>query len=370
MKRFANLDSIRSIAFLSTFFAHAFYSESVDVMSTTAFKASIYFQQVFSFGVPVFFVLSGFLISYLILNEHESNGRFSIKSFYMRRVLRIWPLYYLILVIGFIVFPVLRSKFLGNPHTETANPLMYALFLSNFDQLRAGELPYGVGLGPTWSVAIEEQFYLLWPLLFFIFPGRKFAIAILSILFISFTAKVALGLPGKHTLGSTHLLAIGSLYGYVSFYYRSFTSRISAISNFLLVVLWLALPVLIYISIKYPMPLLTLMLGVLMGYLILQQAHASRWQLKHIPFLERMGKYTYGLYLYHVVCNFIVYTIFIKILSLDDSSFSSVLVRPLCSLILSVFLSILSYKYFESFFLRLKEKFNPMKRQVFASEIS
>ena len=80
--KFENLDSIRTIAFLSTFMAHAFYTESAQVKSSTSFQWAIQFQEIFSFGVPIFFVLSGFLISYLMLKEQEEVGTFNLKNFY------------------------------------------------------------------------------------------------------------------------------------------------------------------------------------------------------------------------------------------------------------------------------------------------
>ena len=67
--RFENLDSIRTIAFLSTFLAHAFYAESQEVLDSSMFQWAVKFREIFSFGVPVFFVLSGFLITYLMLKE-------------------------------------------------------------------------------------------------------------------------------------------------------------------------------------------------------------------------------------------------------------------------------------------------------------
>ncbi len=133
---FKNLDSIRSIAFLSTFFAHAFYSDSPAVLDSSIFKGASMFREAFGFGVPIFFVLSGFLITYLMFREIELKGKFNIKNFYARRFLRIWPLYYIVIIFGFVIFPFIRTKVLGMPYDEPASAFMYSLFLSNFDQIK------------------------------------------------------------------------------------------------------------------------------------------------------------------------------------------------------------------------------------------
>ena len=79
-----------------------------------------------------FFVLSGFLITYLLIKEKEFTGRIHVPNFYVRRVLRIWPLYYLCVIIGFIGFGLLK-KYTGEPVMENANPWYYVFFAANFD---------------------------------------------------------------------------------------------------------------------------------------------------------------------------------------------------------------------------------------------
>ena len=70
-----------------------------------------------------------------MLKEQEEFGRFSLKKFYIRRLLRIWPVYYVVLLFGFVCFPLIRTYVLGVEMVETANPTLYVLFLSNFDQI-------------------------------------------------------------------------------------------------------------------------------------------------------------------------------------------------------------------------------------------
>ncbi len=104
-------------------------------------------------GVTVFFVLSGFLITSLLLNEVRKTGRISIRAFYIRRAFRIWPAFYLL-----IAFVGLLGLFHAIPLTK-GEIISSSLFFWNY-------YPYGSTwfLGHTWSLAVEEQFYLVWPL--------------------------------------------------------------------------------------------------------------------------------------------------------------------------------------------------------------
>jgi len=358
--RFENLDSIRTIAFLSTFLAHAFYAESQEVLDSSMFQWAVKFREIFSFGVPVFFVLSGFLITYLMLKEESNKGGFNIKNFYMRRVLRIWPVFFVVLLVGFVLFPLLRSYLLQMPYVETANPWMYLSFLSNFDQINAGVLPFGVGLGPTWPVSIEEQFYLFWPLLLLLFSKKKFVIPITLVTLLSFGLTIYYSFSGKHTIYCMLYLSIGGFYGYLAYYQNALAKLITNISPwfFLFCIGLIFMLISGSFSSEYPVVYI-FFIALLIGYCILYQCYSGRMELKRLPFLERMGKYTYGLYLYHVIANFIVHIVIDDLTGIKESSMNAVIVKPLLSLCLSVVLSYYSYRYVESYFLQLKKKFSP-----------
>ncbi|MEQ1743821.1 MAG: acyltransferase [Saprospiraceae bacterium] len=106
------------------------------------------------FGVTIFFALSGFLITYLLLAENRQQA-ISVKNFYIRRILRIWPLYYAYLVVALVVTR------LGHVHHESINNLFYFFFTPNVP--KSFELRSDL-LGHYWSLGVEEQFYLFWPL--------------------------------------------------------------------------------------------------------------------------------------------------------------------------------------------------------------
>lgn len=118
-------------------------------------------------GVTLFFVLSGFLISYLLLTEKKVTGSIAVKKFYGRRILRIWPLYYLLVFLTFIVLP--RISFFAVPKYSEALPAFFLytfpLFLLLLPQLALSIFEPVPFAEPLWSIGVEEQFYLLWPLL-------------------------------------------------------------------------------------------------------------------------------------------------------------------------------------------------------------
>jgi peptidoglycan/LPS O-acetylase OafA/YrhL len=116
-------------------------------------------------GVTLFFTLSGFLITYLLLAEKERFGTVAVKAFYIRRVLRIWPLYYLIIGLGLFVFP--HIAFFDIPtYTELVHykfgvkVFFYAILFPNVVNNLYVYMPF---IAQAWSIGIEEQFYLIWP---------------------------------------------------------------------------------------------------------------------------------------------------------------------------------------------------------------
>jgi len=153
----AGFDSLRAFAVLTVMFYHV--NKNVPELHLfTIFRHGY-------LGVDLFFVLSGYLITDILLNTRSE--KHFLRNFYARRVLRIWPLYYSILILVFLFLPIVRPAYKGII-AATCHPLIaYPLFIQN--------LFHPLGFGPvevTWSLAIEEQFYLLWAICVFLLSDK------------------------------------------------------------------------------------------------------------------------------------------------------------------------------------------------------
>ena len=167
--RIPSLDGCRAISICLVILSHLCY--------TPAFKAfDPYARMMYHFGpfgVKVFFVISGFLITTLLLSEERKNGRISIKMFYIRRAFRIWPVAYaFILVVALLAW---KNWITLPPH----NLLYAATFTMNHVQEGSWFT------GHFWSLAIEEQFYLVWPLVFLFTARRGRVVSCILILFLA-----------------------------------------------------------------------------------------------------------------------------------------------------------------------------------------
>lgn len=169
--RFKNLDGVRFIAIAMVLWHHAQPLTSVRLLDRGFL------------GVDFFFVLSGFLITTLLLREAALRGRFSLPAFYMRRALRIIPVYFFV-VSGVGAYYVLLR---GDSALAGLLPYYY-LFLSNF---LTSDIPT---LSITWSLSMEEQYYLIWPALLALLP-RRWVLPVLAAL-IGLNALFAIGVLG------------------------------------------------------------------------------------------------------------------------------------------------------------------------------
>lgn len=164
------LDVLRFLAFLSVFIVHRMDHLPID--------PARYFWVyniclLGNFGVPVFFLLSAFLITELLMREEDLLGTIHIRSFYLRRILRIWPLYFAVFY-GLI----LLNHFI--PHTGAPDPLSwlaFTLFAGNWYICIHGWIP-AFPVNPMWSISVEEQFYIAIPLI--ALYGRRFGLKIVS----------------------------------------------------------------------------------------------------------------------------------------------------------------------------------------------
>jgi peptidoglycan/LPS O-acetylase OafA/YrhL len=185
------LDCLRFFAFFAVFIFHAVPRGVEMYGSVPSWAAAIISGAVNAgaFGVDVFFALSAYLITTLLLHEKERTGDLDLRSFYIRRILRIWPLYF-----AFIGVSVALSIFFRSQHLAIAYVAGYLLLAGNWVYVLYG-MPQSVAI-PLWTVSIEEQFYLAWPLAARRLSRKSMAVAALAILTAANLSRVALVLAG------------------------------------------------------------------------------------------------------------------------------------------------------------------------------
>jgi peptidoglycan/LPS O-acetylase OafA/YrhL len=361
---FPNLDGLRFFSFFVVFLAHSFATKNEAIQASGWYK--ILKVRLFSdgdLGVSFFFVLSGFLITYLLLAEKEKTGRIDIRSFYVRRVLRIWPLYFIVGIFGFFLFPIFKTFFGGVPD-ETANPLLCFTFLNNFD--RMAHIPDSSVLSVLWSVAIEEQFYVIWPVLFYIVP-RKYYVHLIGsiILFSNLFRLIAYNRTNIdiHTFGVITDMGVGGAAALLCYSNKPFLDRIRNLSLPVI-----ALPYVVtigFICFRHEIfateamsILKRLLMGLTFALIILEQNYAKRsfFKMGNQKLPTALGKYTYGLYCLHQIGLLVAATLFGKLALLDTPTGLFFLAFPF-SLLFTIGISWVSYHYFEKHFLKLKERF-------------
>lgn len=342
--RIAGLDGIRALAVCAVVWDHMYVSSATLPVTSRGYL-----------GVDVFFVLSGFLITGLLLREREQKGQISLRNFFLRRTLRIFPLYYSVvaLVAIYFVFVPGSSAQRGAYLDELPHHLTYT---SNWIDLNTM-------MGITWSLATEEQFYLLWPLLFFLFGRKAIALLVPALLFnqaINFGVLDAwfdsIGFPYAALeimqctftpiiLGVMLAFALPSL-DTSSAMHKFLTARFSGV----------ALCVLVIVLANWPgefrgLPRLAFQFVVActIARVVLTPASTLVRFLDWRP-IAFVGGISYGVYLLHVLVIHAVDK------GLAFAHFHGTALRFMLTLLGSIALAALSYRYFELPFLRLKEK--------------
>ncbi len=211
------LDVLRFFAFLLVYVHHALqYASPYGVFDPGSAKVVASLIAAGGLGVDLFFVLSAFLITKLLLIEQRTTGAIHVPSFLARRALRIWPLYFAFLLASMYLIPhLLPREHLGRHF------VWFLLFVGNWACALFG-YPQSVA-APLWSVSIEEQFYLVWPLLLVALGTRRIAVAACVLLVVAFCTRLLLWAHGAvhpavwaNTLARLDPIAVGILLAWLS----------------------------------------------------------------------------------------------------------------------------------------------------------
>lgn len=356
-KHFHTFDALRFFAFMKVFLLH---------LPITAFPVFSFLKGGGGIGVSFFFVLSGFLITYIILEEKSNTGTINLKNFFVRRILRIWPLFYLMILIAFLT-PHLLSFFgiSASPDGYQPNWLISCLFLENYNIMFSHSEPNVSPLGVMWSLCVEEHFYFIWGLAMFFIKMKKIPVLLIAAII---TGSIARGIYLANTISDADVFsnidyfAWGAIPAYLlvtnAEKFVNATEKIHVSYKIFFAVLVVCYVILSpNIDYNYKSNIEPLLFGAMFSALLSIIIPAnSPLKIADKNILSYLGVFTYGLYVYHtIIINAMTHVFNMLSFSLDKAGFA--LLFSFSSLLITIGVSIVSYHVFEKHFLKLKKLF-------------
>ena len=363
---FKNLHGLRFIAAFAVILHHIEQSKSIYGIKN--FWHLNFVKNLGNIGVQFFFVLSGFLITYLLLSEKKSKG-IDYKKFILRRIYRIWPLYFIIILLSFFIAP--NFEILKTPFTWSLSNNFYiklicvCLFIPNVVFRLLKTVPLA---SQTWSIGVEEQFYVIWPILIKKIT-KPYVIFFLIITLYVITKILIFNLSiiysgNKLVLICSKIINEFSLSGFVLGAIGAnilFTNNIYILEKIknihLLRITFILFTLLILKSSSesfYSLGVVSIeneLFCILFVIFIINFIRNDKLKISlENRIINYLGKVSYGLYMYHPICITLIINLTLKY----DSLINYNLMYPL-SILLTIIMSSISYEFIEKPFLKMKK---------------
>jgi peptidoglycan/LPS O-acetylase OafA/YrhL len=302
------------------------------------------------YGVSIFFVLSGFLITYLLLAERAVK-EISIKKFYLRRILRIWPLYYLYLVITIFFFQ------LSGQAIDVPTLLLYIFYGANIPFIVGTALPF---LSHYWSLGVEEQFYLFWP--WVIKKGiRRIMPLIIGAIVVLVGTRLVLHFFYSNTIIERalqvtrfHCMLLGAL-GAVLYKQQHVLFLRVTNNKVTQVFCWIILGVVLMNKFHVASVIDDDIISAVALCLVIGQISVKNRIINlELRVFDFLGKISYGIYVIHPL---LLYVLQKPLRQIPLEGMMKYFVVYLIVILCTVLLAWVSYTYFEKYFLRLKGRF-------------
>lgn len=312
-----------------------------------------------SFGVEIFFLISGFLISYILLEEKKQIGTINIPKFMLRRAFRIWPLYFFLIIISPYIVAWIDS-------TPSPSYISQIFFIENFHTIGTKQWIYP--FAHFWSICVEEHFYIVWPFVIAFTPLKKILPVLFSLLGISILFRIYIALFYDvpwftlylHSISRIDVLIIGAIGAYI-YSQKPFTFKLKKWMRITLLILF------IYIVSISPIFLWEnwFMAGfrkyfyiIIISILLLDYNFNPYFKhyLKPKSIFHYFGKVSYGIYMYS---NILLPIIIKKILW--PFGISNMWIFFFLSISITLLVSIISYEILEKPFLKIGKRFSIIK---------
>ncbi len=364
---FHSIDALRFFAFFKVYLLHLPLQGDFPIFA--------YLKQGGGIGVAFFFVLSGFLITYLLCHEKNTTGKIDPKRFFIRRCLRIWPLFFLVVIITYLL-PFNFKQHYGMHMIGGGYELDWRYsftFLENYKMLLEDNYPKTSPLSVFWSLCIEEHFYISWLIIFYLLPFKHIFKALCACVLISWLARYLDPFIFNNQVIVTNDLftnldyfAIGGMLGYAIEAQNKLLSTISSKLSARIKRLFAFFVLLFVLFMKEVLPFgtgtifdvfsPTILAAIFMMLVAVFTMSANTFVIRN-KLLNYLGNISYGLYIFHILVIHISFQYLInKGIKLDDWRVLSAYI--LFTLGVSILMAMLSFEFFENYFLRVRERWN------------
>lgn len=362
---FHSIDALRFFAFLKVYLLHVPIEGKFPIFS--------YLKSGGGIGVSFFFVLSGFLITYSLVADKIQNGKINIKKFLIRRSLRIWPLYYLMVVVVFLL-PFDFKQNIGLHMVGGGYDLDWRYsftFLKNYKMLILDQPIKTTPLTVFWSLCIEEHFYIFWMISLFFIPVKHLNKFFILSFVIAWTSRII-----EPTIFNSARISTNDLFtnldyfasgGILGFWMAKNYNRVAGMIQ--KAPLWIKFSIIIIVTLmvvfqKNILPyeidsvfyifrstIIALLFTLLIAVFI---PIDSKIRIKS-RILSYLGTISYGLYVYHIIFIHVVFQYFLK-QNIKIDNWQNLIIFMTTTLGGTVLASSLSFHYFEKPFLLLRER--------------
>jgi peptidoglycan/LPS O-acetylase OafA/YrhL len=353
---FGSLDGLRALSILGVLWTHVWYVSGLEYYNRLQHYPVL---KMGAFGVDVFFGISGFLITTLLLRERSKNGRISLRDFYLRRSLRIWPLYYATLGI-YVLLVIFLQRGTGRDRVFFHFFPGYLTFTYTWF---AGWAASGAVFNFAWSLSVEEQFYVVWALVLRILRGLLPTLVMILMILLRLSVHFNVlqnfilkdSLPWRIAAGISVPICLGAILAQILHSEKGFRILRPILGSKWAAPLWLLL---LLASLVPRQPFWQMiqwfLVAAVVGSCVIREDNALAPFLRFRP-LAYIGLVSYGMYLLNTLVLDAVNPVMNRI------GLRHPLLKFPVFVAVTVLVAGISYRFFETPFLRLKERFSKVR---------